>query len=423
MLNKILFITLIIAVFSNCTLISRIGSNKICSGKDLYQIDYNTYGFSDEHFVTLDSASSLSVYECNIDATEIKLTFDNVINKNKFVTIINVPDTFIIENDKFGCKDQQNIRRFISIETQTETSVTIRVVPTRYDEIFQNAEVSIKKINSNDDSCNAQKRICIGVNTVTCNSPYQSIEIYKNQYIDISCIDCYAGLSFDIFLDISIHLWHLETLSTGFKNIQLNGANIFDLNAHYSWSAGVRKDIEIVQPTVIVSFYIGPIPIKIWFDVKLDVSADASFVATADAKVGVTMLYDIGDMYATWTPSTKWMYTKPSPKFTYTPVLSGDANFKGTLDIQLTPSINAHLNNIASFSLIFPNSANFQVYGSGSIIPAEAQICAKASGELKCVSESELQINVGFIHINGYKDEHVFYDIPVTIFPEKCVKV
>jgi hypothetical protein len=394
----------------------------VCIGKNRYNVKYDTVGFSDEHFVTLDAVTGLNKYLCNVDSTEIELTFDSDTDRINFINIISVPnEMFLIEGTKFNCQsDNTIIRHIMLIKTPIDKSVTLRVVPARYDEIFQDASVHVEKIGS----CDATEHVCIGVNTVDCKNAYQDIPIYQNKYITIDCPSCFLGMSVDLFVDINIHLWHLEYLAGGFKNIQINGANIYQLNAHGSWSTGVDKTYTLVPPKTIIDIHIGIIPIKIWFDIPLHVLADASFVATANAKVGAIANWDIGSAYISWDPKNHWTHVDPNPKFTFTPVLSGDANFKGEVNIGLIPSINMHLDNLFDYSLIFSNTANFQVYGSGSIKPAEGQICAKADGEIKISGEAELHINVPFIHITDKTfGPYVYFDKQIQIFPEKCVKV
>jgi hypothetical protein len=386
-------------------------------------MSYNTVGFADNHFIKTSDLSGLEQYTCNVDATEIKLTFNSPYNKIIFVNTISQTDMFIIEGTLFGCDGSPNVRRYMSVSSQTENTVVIRAVPTRYDEIFQDADIHVDKIGkcSSDE---VVEHVCIGINTVDCKNPYQEIPIYHNQYLSITCPSCFLGLGVDLFLDLKIHMWHLEYIAGGFKNIQVNGANIYSLYAHGSWSTGVDKTYTLVPPKTILDFHIGPIPIKIWFEIPLHVLADASFSATANARVGAIASWDIGNAYIKWDPVNHWTTVGPNPKFSWTPVISGSTDFKGTVNVGLIPSVNMHLDNLFDYTLTFSNTADLQVYGSGSIKPAEAQLCAKADGVVQISGEAELHINIPFVHLADKKfGPYVYFDKKLQIFPEKCVKV
>jgi len=117
----------------------------------------------------------------------------------------------------------------------------------------------------------------MNADTSTCNSAAGPIPIYSNDYLSIECSNCFLGFEVDVFLQMSIRWFHLHSLAAGFRNMGVNGAMVFDMQAHTAWSAGISKQLQVVQPKTILSFHIGVIPIKIWFEVPVQLSADANF--------------------------------------------------------------------------------------------------------------------------------------------------
>ena len=400
----------------------RAASYETCLGEKNYQIKYSTYGVADEHFVTLEEVDGLSSYLCNLDLTEIQVDFVSASDLKKFATSLLLGSTFLVEGSTFSCPfasgtSRTLVRRVLAWNaTNFDTTLMLRVVPAMLDEIFQDATVGVQKIGP----ClrDWDENVCVGANTQDCSSAQSSIPLYSNKYLSVTCSSCFLGLNLDVFLDLEISWWHLKRLSGGFKNIKVKGALVETLSASQSWSTGIDKDISVVQPTNILSFNIGPIPIRLWFEIPLEVSADFSFFASETASVGATADWEIGDAYLKWDHSSHWTPVGPSPSLSWTPVLSGSASFNGNGALSFAPTFILHVDNVFDYKLKALPTVNAQVTGDTSSM----QICADVDGSLKITGEADLNINIPFVHLSDkHFGPYTYYSKDFTIF-KKCVK-
>ena len=76
---------------------------------------------------------------------------------------------------------------------------------------------------------------------------------------------------------MQIKLFKLQKIVAGFQNMQMNGNLVFEMDSQAQWSAGVDRIIGIPNPTTILSFRVGLIPIRLWFELPVHVVGDASF--------------------------------------------------------------------------------------------------------------------------------------------------
>ena len=78
--------------------------------------------------------------------------------------------------------------------------------------------------------------MCLPVNANSdCSQAKSPIDIYSNDEISFTCSNCFLGIVFDVFMDITVAGWALSEFSGGFRNINVNGGLVVDFNAHKSW--------------------------------------------------------------------------------------------------------------------------------------------------------------------------------------------
>jgi hypothetical protein len=418
-----LALCLCLALASSYQFQERSASYNACLGGKAYQVKYATYGLADEHFVTLETVEDLTSYLCNIDSTEVNMEFSSVSELKTFASSLVPYSTFLVEGSTFSCPVVPNVprtlvRRVLAWNTtEGENILTLRVVPALLDEIFKEASVGVKK--TGPCLTDWEENVCIGANTQDCSIAESSLPLYSNKYLSVTCSSCFLGLDADVFLDLEISWWHLKRLAGGFKNIRVKGALVESLSATEAWSAGIDKSIAVVQPTTILSFNIGPIPIRLWFEVPVEITADLSFYASAAAKVGVEVDWKIGDAYLKWDHSSHWSPVGPSPSLTWTPVLSGSASFNANGDLSFLPTFILHVDNVFDYKLKAIPVVNAKVTGDVS----EEKICAQASGSLKLTGEADLNINIPFVHLGDkHFGPYTYYSKEFDIFPETCEK-
>mgnify|MGYP006424604733 CR=1 FL=1 len=388
-----------------------------------YIFDYDTYGFADEHFIVLSNVNGIADYTCNIDLTEIHIMFSGKDTATDFMNSFTFAESFLVEGGEFKCIDEDGTRSMIrrvmywNYTSGSNSEIDLRVVPTRYDEVFQNATASLKYVGE-AESNDVEEEVCIGVNTNDCSTSSGQIPIYSNKYVTLSCDNCFMGFDVELFLDVEISLWHLKKLAGGFKNINVNGALEFDMTGHASWSTGVNKQIEVVAPTTILNFNIGPVPIRIWFEIPLQVTADVSFNTNGNAKIGALADWNIGDAYIQWDPNNHWSTTSPSPVFNWKPLISGSANFDVGGNIGFNPTIVMHLDNLFDYTLKITTGAEIDVSGSTTT----KQICASSDADIDITGAAELHINIPFVHLKDKQwGPYDYYQKTVEVFPKTCV--
>lgn len=429
-------------------MVKRAGSHAVCSplGKHV-RLTYDTVGAADNAFVQLDNIAGLLQLQCDVDHTALLLTFVDATARELFVAQLQYQDMFITGGGKYGCAvsasarggasgssstnstDNFVLRRLLGASTLYDTSVELHAVIARYDEIYQQADISYDTEGECDPSAtmteytkpvNADKTICLGVNSdSTCDHASAPISIFSNQYMTLSCSNCFLGFTSDVFFTMQIRWFKLVNLAGGFKNTNLNGALVFDWQAHAQWSAGVDKTLPIVPETTILSFKIGPIPFRLWFEIPLRIYGQASFDVEAEVTVGATMDWNLGDNYIQYTDKTRWQHIHSTPSFTYTPQLSVAASVNAQGSFALIPSLQLHVDNVYSYTMTFTPQLDASLTGSLS----SHQVCAELDYEVSLVSEAELNINIDWLHIHEDKvwGPNTLWDTGKQPIAKKCV--
>ena len=216
------------------------------------------------------------------------------------------------------------------------------------------------------------KHVCFGYNTnAGCSGAKAPIPLYSNAKVTTTCSDCYAALDADVFVNITIKGWKLESLAAGFTNVNLNSSAVFDAKASAQWSVGIDKTLKLVATDYLLDFKIGPVPFMLFFDVPLEVKGDLTFNTAAEVTLGVTSGIALGSTYVSWDPTRHWQHTKPEFVPSLTPQLATSASLDATADIQLMPSFNVHFDRIFSYSLTANPSLHAEITGS----KASGKIC------------------------------------------------
>lgn len=418
MLRLTLFLALGLVTVLGLRLTPRDANLQLCSAGAAYRLAYTTTGAADEHFITVSrSTPGLAAWRVNVDHTEVLSSFSTAAAARAFVAQLGA-ETFVVEADDLGTDNSDHVsaRRVTAWNVIDATSVTLRLTPTRLDELLQNASITLEKVGS--CGSNADATICVGYNTANCETASSSIPIYSNKYLSVTCSNCFVGWVADIFLALEIKLFHLETLSAGLRNMHVNGGLVFSANAQYSWSLAYDKTLPLVKPTTVVKFNIGPIPIDIWFEVPVELQLDMSFMASASAKLGATADWNIGDAFVSWASGSGWSKVTPHPQLSWTPVLSGAAQFDASATAALLPSLIAHFDNVFTFTVSLSPTLHMEVSGAA----ATKQICVKADADVKLVGTADLDVNLEWVHVvEQHFGPWTWYDSgDVTIF-SKCV--
>merc|ERR1711924_163498 len=94
-----------------------------------------------------------------------------------------------------------------------------------------------------------------------------------------------------------------------------------------------------------------------------------------EAKAGLKMEYSIGDSWVSWDTKNNWTHNKVQPNFTFTPTVSGKAEFQGDANFTVSPIIALRVNQLFKYELTLNPKVRFQIEGS----VADKHICSTPS--------------------------------------------
>jgi len=408
--SKVFLIFAFLISIVSANMITRTGSINSCGNNQQYNLNFNTFGYDDTHFVILKTIDGMVNVIRDIDNTRILIEFSGTTYLQKFIkSITSISPIFTI--------DDIDIRRILDFNLTKSNEIELMTTTAKYDELFETADVSLNTASKCDDSI----PICLGVNTNgKCDTAQGEIPIYSNPYISVTCSNCFVGFYTDVFFEMHIKWFKLESIAGGFKNIALNSALVIDTKGNYAWSAGIDKTLPIIKPTTIISFHIGPIPIRIWFDINVEEKADISLSTAGEIVVGANMKWNLGDNYLSWDPNNHWIHHSTKPVFTGEPILSVSGNINANSKVSLVPTISLYVDNIYTFRTEIEPIIFGKVYGT----IAERKVCAELDYEFDIKVESELSINIPWVHIHYDKifDWKTIYDTGIQSIATKCVK-
>eukprot|EP00035_Acanthoeca_spectabilis_P027085 m.465312 g.465312 ORF g.465312 m.465312 type:complete len:444 (-) comp24094_c0_seq1:101-1432(-) len=399
-----------------------------CGGGRLHSLRYNVTTFDDGHFYDIDSdLDDLESVSCNNDGTRTKLVFHDEINAEKYAVEFRLSDSYLIGGKKWGCRNTPKhsnatsgmVRRVVDVQTDGQ-ALEVRTAFSKYDEVYQQADIeySSQPHAGKCDGDDFDKTVCIGFNTDCKNGATQPLPIYQNQFLDITCSDCFLGYESDVFVTIEIDEWTLKKLAVGYKNMTMSGALVLTATAQAQWSNGVDKVLNIAQDVTLVDFHVGPIPFIITLDIPVDITASISFEATATAIFGAMSTWYIGDHYTSWDPDNHWQHVTPKPSLLWSAkVENASASFDATATFAVSPTLAMHIDSIFTYRASMVPTLTGEVKGDTT----SKQVCASLSYDLAITANTELEIAIPFANID---DDWVWtktiYDSGTVPIAQKC---
>ena len=113
---------------------------------------------------------------------------------------------------KWGCsiKGRAGVLLRRLVDTDLDGSkIKIRTTEGRYDDIYQEADIAYASqgaCDGTEDYSDASggdgldKSVCLGFNTDCKNGATQPLPLYSNQFITVTCSDCYYGWHADVVM-------------------------------------------------------------------------------------------------------------------------------------------------------------------------------------------------------------------------------
>jgi len=403
---------LLVAQATAAQLRTTTGVQSYCRDSKRHTIVYNVTGPDDDSFVDLDQSGNLESLECDVDQTKINLKFHSELTAAKYYAELKFEkNKYLVggQKKKTKCpptKKNPNgyiLRRPLDAIMKGQY-VIVHAVEAQYDEVFESADIAYS--THSDPECvsathpEADKEVCIGINTDnSCAQASGPVSIYTNQFLSVTCTDCFVGLQTDVFLEVSIRGFQVQKLAGGFRNSSINAALVAHMQAQAGWSTGVDKTLMMIPSTTLLDFRIGLVPFLIMFDAPVEVKADIQLNAQAEATAGVTGRIALGGSSISWSPKHHWQHTHLQPQAKWTTQVSGDASFSGSGSIAFVPSLMMHVDKIFTYAFTLSPQANLQVAGDTTT----KKICANATVDMSVTSRAELVINIPWANIHEDK--------------------
>lgn len=389
---------------------------------DLYKVTYDVEMLGDDLITSLDHVAGINKVMCDLNNIEMLVDFNSATEAYDFYKRIQLKgNTKFLTSLKYNCSDTQdrsfmNLKQILNVELTT-VQVLITTTQARYEQLFQNAYVNFEPVDEPDGG---EKFLCFGVNANSdCSRANAPIDIYHNKFIDITCSNCFIGAKTTVFFDFKISWFKLRHAGAGLKGMAVNGAFVLDMNAHASASGGIDKTYNLIGAGLIAQFYIGFIPITVWFEIPLRVVANSMIDAKAHAQIGVTATWSLGDAYVIWDEHKGWEKAKPSPKFEWHHVLEGDAEFNAEASLSIIPSFVVHISQVVEMGASVVPSLIVRANGSLK----EKQLCAELLYRVAIEAYGAISMNLPLIKMFQKKfGPYTLYDSKENRIGRWCVK-
>ena len=402
-----------------------IGSYLVRDKSDtLYRVKYDVQMLGGNLIINLDVQQGVNNVQCDISNIELLVTFDSPAQANSFYRIMNSAssDRFVT-GTRWNCKEAQGdammlMRRVLKATYDGNRIVTLSTGQGQYEESIKDGVITLDKAEESDGYA---KTFCFGVNSnKECDHADGPLPLYSNKYMELSCSNCFIGAKATAFIELQIAWFKLRKVGAGLKDINVNAALVLDLAAHGSWNTGMDKVYKLIDQAIIVQFWIGPIPITVWYEIPVQLIANAGLDAALHVQAGATANWKIGDAYVEWTENGGWQAAKPKPQFNWQPVLSAEGNFHASASISIVPSIILHFMRVMQMGVRMTPVLSFEAQGDLESKQACADLTYRVNGE----SFAEMHINLPYIrvHIDKTFGPYSLFDTGVKSIGHWCIK-
>ena len=403
-------------------------TENVCVNGYVQNLRYDIELPANAHFLVLDETPGLEDVSCTRQKTEMILNFASADHYDNAVSILKGRDTmYITSKGRFSkCHESMemgehfSIGRVIDMKESSSHAVVVSIVRVDYQEVFRNGDVDFRIVGEcpqNDLPGDWSKNFCLGLNTKDCQTVEQAFAIYQNALISVSCKDCFMGFQSEAFFHMSYGVHLVDEVYTGLKNMNLNGALVLEAVATKDWGTGVDKNFNLLQNAPSFGFSIGPIGLRMWFGIPVEIILQADFLATATADAGISFNWNLGDMTVDWKKGDSWKVVKPDPSFNSQTVLSGSASFDGKTSFQLIPGVTLTVDNVITMEAFTTPQIDAEVSGS----TVTDQICANVTWQFQVETESQLHLDILSDVTTDTWGPKILYDSGVKDLGSTCV--
>ena len=248
-------------------------SNQVLNdaNNNLYRVIYDAKILGSNLIVNLDKANGIKNIYCDISNIEFTIVFANNDYATSFAKVMNTQSrTKFITGMKWNCSSIDSsskvLMRRVFNATASNNIVNLDTAQGYYEETMLSLSLSIEKKKDQNDF-----PLCLGANSNDCIKSKKPLPIYKNKHISVQCQDCYIGMktTMEIRLNISKVLKHIDL---SLKDIEINSGFVMNHTSDGNRGAGKEYNYMAKEPTVIMNFWIGPVPVSIWYEIPLAIS-------------------------------------------------------------------------------------------------------------------------------------------------------
>jgi hypothetical protein len=386
--------------------VREVGSEMVCINNRLYAHSWSAQLPPDSSISRIDQADGIRGVDCDVDQSTLRLTFDSEVNALKWTASVTFGEGFITSNNKFLCNGTLIIRRAVSHIGMSsgengDHHVEMRAPRARYDEVWEDAVISLLPMNkpcSAVDSVAIDRHICLGVNAdASCTAAAAPYVLYQNELITVTCQNCFMAFSSDIMFSLEIHGFKMTTFQAGYANSTLAGELLLKIVATKDWSVGVDKTLPLIQPKNVIDLFTAGLPLRLWFEIPVELQASAQATATAEAQIGAKFDWFLGDNLLKWTPDTHWTHITPKPSFNWTTIApTGDASFDATTTVSIRPSFIFHADNFWNTAVTMLPTVSYVAHADTTT----KKLCVKGTFDAILLLESKLEVNIPWLNVN-----------------------
>jgi hypothetical protein len=407
-MKSILFISLLVLASAFPGLyrgLNTKGVSTVCHQGREHQLKYDVS--SNATFVALSEARHVIDQHCNANAQQLLLVFLWPSYQSDFVDLLEQASPVYLTAPPGTCPSYEGpaspmMKRVTAWHNVVGFGLQVDLIDAKYDQVFQTANLNMGPSGA---ECAIETTVdwsvCLGYNAdSTCTEAVNPLTIWQDQYFDIVCSDCYVALETDIFFEVAISDFSLVSMGAGFLHPNLVGSLVIDFSANLPWSTGSDMTYPIVQATNVIDFWVGPVPFHLWFQIPLEIKAEATFDAAAAMAVGATFDLGLGEVGVFWNASGGWSALKPQPNFTWTPSIQNPTiEFNADFSLALTPSFIAYFDEFftttTTIAPVLTGQANGTAQTNG------AQVCASLQYAVTAETTADLQISIPWAVVTG----------------------
>lgn len=421
----------------------------LCAGSQSLNASYVGTGFDHQHYINLVDAPLRDRAKCIRGGAVVKLQMKSVEDAQEFLERVenmqvrHGEDVFLhgLECDvhcvEGRCLSLPAVVRVVKAKRGPSSAVVLLGRPAGLADSFVDLDLQVISSGNQEHAAfcaggeddTHSKHFCLGVNVDQdggkCDKAKSVLPLYNwagpgGISVDVTCPNCYAGLSGNVFVKVDIEATRLSKTEAGFTDLTLDAAFVADITATENFNVGVDRQLPIVPPTTIFSFQILVVPVNFWFQIPVHALANLGVFAQGEVTAGfeAQVVWPKG-LFFQWTKSKPWHMEQDSATKTVTPVFSGTAEADANAILLMQPSIQFYLDKVFHTTLdLIPEMTANATWSLDT-----RQLCAGVDYDVKLQATANFDADVSWLGIHDHKQwgPYVFWDTGEVALAQTCL--